>query len=186
MFVEAITNLSFYCCHFEWTKIWHAEVSWPLSELIRFWSLFVDFPHFGIILTQWSRPKRHLPYIFLIMQGRGGLKIGMLMYPDDLQSLSDSDDGLFHYAWEEWFKIWLADVFWLLLFCWFSPDTLQNHDKSTACTYFLLTSKYDNVHLHRQLGKPLVMNGIWCHKTLFFVIEAARNVPSKITVNNPI
>ena len=30
----------------EWAEIWHADVSWPRSELIRFWSSSVDFPHF--------------------------------------------------------------------------------------------------------------------------------------------
>ena len=35
----------------EWPDIWHAEVSWPPSELIRFWSRCVDFTHFGATLT---------------------------------------------------------------------------------------------------------------------------------------
>ena len=28
----------------EWHEIWQADVSWPPSELIRFWSWCVDFP----------------------------------------------------------------------------------------------------------------------------------------------
>ena len=51
MFVVATANLSFCCSHFEWHEIQHADVTWPPSELIRFWSSSVDFPHFGGILT---------------------------------------------------------------------------------------------------------------------------------------
>ena len=28
----------------EWPELWHADVSWPPSELIKFWSRSVDFP----------------------------------------------------------------------------------------------------------------------------------------------
>ena len=35
----------------EWPEIWYADVSCPPSELIRFLSWSVDFPHYGIILT---------------------------------------------------------------------------------------------------------------------------------------
>ena len=31
----------------EWPQIWHADVSWPTSDLISFWSQFVEFPNFG-------------------------------------------------------------------------------------------------------------------------------------------
>ena len=33
----------------EWAQILHADVSWPLSELISLWLRFVDFSNFGII-----------------------------------------------------------------------------------------------------------------------------------------
>ena len=46
-----IKLIPLYCSHFEWPEILHAGVSWPLWELIRFWSSSVDFPHFGGILT---------------------------------------------------------------------------------------------------------------------------------------
>ena len=32
----------------------HADVSWPLSELIRLWLQFVDFSNFDAILTKWT------------------------------------------------------------------------------------------------------------------------------------
>ena len=35
----------------EWPEIWYADVSWPLSELIRLWLQFVDFSNFDAILT---------------------------------------------------------------------------------------------------------------------------------------
>ena len=36
----------------EWPRISHVDVFWPPSELIVFWSWSVDFPHFGVILTE--------------------------------------------------------------------------------------------------------------------------------------
>ena len=38
----------------EYPQISHADVSWPPSELIRFWSCSLDFPHYGTPLTQWN------------------------------------------------------------------------------------------------------------------------------------
>ena len=38
-------------CMGEWSEILHADVSWPLSELISLWSQSVDFSNFGAILT---------------------------------------------------------------------------------------------------------------------------------------
>ena len=35
----------------ELPAIWHADVSWPRSGLVRFWSWYVDFPPFGATLT---------------------------------------------------------------------------------------------------------------------------------------
>ena len=35
----------------EMPEILHADVSWPLSELIRLWLQFVDFSNFDAILT---------------------------------------------------------------------------------------------------------------------------------------
>ena len=39
------------CSHFQWSETWHADLPWPTSELSRFWSQSVDFPHFGNILV---------------------------------------------------------------------------------------------------------------------------------------
>ena len=33
----------------EWPEIWHADVSWPPSGLIRFWSRSIEFTRFGAI-----------------------------------------------------------------------------------------------------------------------------------------
>ena len=41
-----IKLVPFYCRHFEWPEIRHADVSWPPWELIRYWSSSVDFPNF--------------------------------------------------------------------------------------------------------------------------------------------
>ena len=35
----------------DWPEIWHADVSWPPSELISLWPWSVNFSNFGTILT---------------------------------------------------------------------------------------------------------------------------------------
>ena len=35
----------------EWPQIWHADVSWPSTELINLWPRSIDFSNFGAILT---------------------------------------------------------------------------------------------------------------------------------------
>ena len=35
----------------EWPEILHADVAWPLTELIRLWLQFADFLNFDAILT---------------------------------------------------------------------------------------------------------------------------------------
>ena len=35
----------------KWPEILHADVSWPLSELIRLWLQSVDYSNFDAILT---------------------------------------------------------------------------------------------------------------------------------------
>ena len=79
--VVATTTLSCYCSHFEWPEIWYAGVSWPPSELIRFWSRSGDFPYFGVILTWWNRSNLGFLAIFFRMHERNGLKFDMVMYP---------------------------------------------------------------------------------------------------------
>ena len=63
----------------------YAGVSWPPSELIKFWSWSVDFPPFGIILTQCEGLNLGFLGISVRMHGVNGLKFYMLMYPDHLQ-----------------------------------------------------------------------------------------------------
>ena len=38
----------------KWPGILHADVSWAYTELSRLWSQFIDFSHFGSILTSWN------------------------------------------------------------------------------------------------------------------------------------
>ena len=96
------------------------------SELIRFWSSSVDFPHFGIILTQWNRPNLQLPDIFWRTQGRNGLNFGMQILAmvcwfssfwhhfDLVKQVKFGVSGDFlQNAWEEWLEFWYADVSWL-------------------------------------------------------------------------
>ena len=96
------------------------------SGLIKFGSSSVDFPHFGIILTQWNRAN--LPFRTLSGEPNGGMNFSMLMYSDHLQNLLNFGHGLLNFlfwhhfdlvkqvkfgvsgnflqnAWEEWLAI---------------------------------------------------------------------------------
>ena len=64
---------------------WASDVSWSLSEMIRFWTQSVDFHHFGTTSTSWDWPNWGFPCILWRSHGRNGLKFGMLMYRDHLQ-----------------------------------------------------------------------------------------------------
>ena len=44
----------------EWPKILHADLSWPLSELIIFLSCSVDFPHYGHWCPFWLSETGHI------------------------------------------------------------------------------------------------------------------------------
>ena len=70
----------------EWPLIWHADVSWPLSELISLWSQSVDFVNFGAILTQWNGSNLGFPGISRRTHGGNGLKFCTLLYLDHLQN----------------------------------------------------------------------------------------------------
>ena len=50
LFVRPSVRRGFRTCS-QWPKVWHADVSWPLSELIRFWSRSVDLSNFDAIFT---------------------------------------------------------------------------------------------------------------------------------------
>ena len=64
-------------------EIWHADVSWLPSKLVRFCSL-PDFPHIGTDLTYWDRPD--LGFLCILMRMHRVLKFGMPMYPDHLHN----------------------------------------------------------------------------------------------------
>ena len=64
----------------EWHGIMHT-LSWPPSEIIKFWSRSVDFPHFSDTLTYWNRSNLEFPGILGVTHGRNGQK-----YPAHLPS----------------------------------------------------------------------------------------------------
>ena len=78
-----IPRLGFSGSHLEWSEIWHADLSWPPWELIRFWSSSVDFPHFA---------GRHFD---LVKQAK------FAIFGHFLDNIS-----------EEWPLIWHVGVFW--------------------------------------------------------------------------
>ena len=77
----------------EWPEPWHADVSWPPSELMKFWSWSVDFPfwhHFDLV----KQANLGCLTIFFRMHGRNGLQFDMLMYPDYLFNCLHLGHGL--------------------------------------------------------------------------------------------
>ena len=102
--IKLIPHLSLHCSYFEWPEMQHANVSWPSWELIRFWSLSVDFTHFGSILLK--QAKFAISGIFLRTQRRNGLKFGMLMYSDHLQNRLEFGHGLLIFL--IWVPFWLS------------------------------------------------------------------------------
>ena len=58
---------------FEWAEMRHADVSWPLRELIWFWSSSVDFPHFVSILTLMSETGQICNFWEFSWEHKGGM-----------------------------------------------------------------------------------------------------------------
>ena len=108
----------------EWPKILHADVSWPLSELIRLWSRFVDFPSFGTTLTV-KRVKfwvsRHFLDHFQNWQVYGyGLLIFLIL-------------ALF----------WLSEMCQIWCFWAFPRERMEGMALNFACCGILTTSRTD-------------------------------------------
>ena len=82
----------------EWHGIWHVDESCPLSELIRFWSRFVDSPYFGRNFNQWTQSDWAIPVIFRRTQIRNGMKLGMRIDYDHLQKCLNLSQGLLIFA----------------------------------------------------------------------------------------
>ena len=70
----------------KWPEILHADVSWPLTELISLWPQSVDFSNFGAILTWWNGSNLGFPGISWRTHRGNGLKFCMLMYLDHIQN----------------------------------------------------------------------------------------------------
>ena len=136
MFVVATTNLSFYCSHFEWPEIWHADVSWPLQNcfdlghhllisliLAPFWLCetgqicnFRTFPGerkggMTWTLTCWCILTTFWTYKILAMVC---LCSSFSHHFDLVKQVKCGVSGDFlQNAWEKWLDIWHADVSWL-------------------------------------------------------------------------
>ena len=72
-----------------WPEFWHADVSRPPSELMRFWSQSVDFPFLEPLLRSETGQIWGFCAFFLRTHGRNDLNFGMLMYPDHLPNWLD-------------------------------------------------------------------------------------------------
>ena len=80
--IKLFSHFSFYCSRFEWPEIWHADIPWPPSELIRFrWSSAFDF---AISVAFWLSETGHIC---------------------DFRAFSRERKS-------EWLEIWYVNVFW--------------------------------------------------------------------------
>ena len=89
----------------KWSESLHADVSWPLSELISLWCQSVDFSNFGTILTYWNGSNLGFPRICRRTHGGNRLKFFMVMYLNHFQNRLFYAPGL-------WIFLMLA-LFWL-------------------------------------------------------------------------
>ena len=83
-------------------KLLHADVSWPLTEMISLWPWSVDF---GTILTLWNGSNLGFPGISWRTHGENGLKFCTLMYLDHCQNWLVLGYGLLIFA--------ILALFWL-------------------------------------------------------------------------
>ena len=118
----------------EWPEILHADVSWPLSEIIRLWSRSVDFFSFWCPFDLRKGSNFGFPGNSRRTHGGNGLKFCMLMYTDHLQNWLDYGRGLdfLHVGatltyrnwsiWGFWAFSWecMGGVAWILA-CWCIP-----------------------------------------------------------------
>ena len=114
VFVVATTNLSFYCSHFEWPEIWHADVSWPLQN-------WVDFGH-------------HL-LIFLILASFWLSETGQIW--GFWRFSSECMGGM---AWNLTCRCILtafSTVYILVMVCWFSSFWLS--ETSQICSFWVFS-----------------------------------------------
>ena len=122
----------------------------------------VDFPNFGIILTQWNESKFWVCRYFL----DNGLKFGMLMYPDH-------------------FQIWLNFGHCLLTFLIMAQFWQRNGTNVVVMT-IILTIIGENSHKH-----CMMLYEVWnldhicdqngesqCQKEVGYISEALRAVLS--------
>ena len=66
--------------------VWHADISWPPSELIRLWVHSVDFPALALFWLSETGQSLGFRKFFFRSQRMNGLKFAMLMYPDHIEN----------------------------------------------------------------------------------------------------
>ena len=122
----------------EWSEILHADISWPLSELVRSWSRSVYFPHFGATLTQWNWSNLGFPGISCRTHGRKGLKFCTMM-------CLDHPDWLVYGHCLLIFQIlalfWLSNTGQIWGFWAFARERIEGIAWNFACWCILITFK---------------------------------------------
>ena len=119
----------------------HADVSWPPSELISSGSRSVHFCNFGTILTRWNGSNLGFPGISQRTHGGNGLTYGMLLYPDHLQNwLAYGDDLLIFLI---LVLFWLSETGQIWGFRVFSGKPIEEMAWNFACWCILTTFRTD-------------------------------------------
>ena len=127
----------------KWPEMLHADVSWPLSELISLWPLSVDFANFGTILTKWNGSNLGFPGISRRMHGGNGLKFCTLMYLDHLQNWPVYGHSLLIFLILALF--WLSETGLFLGFRAFPREPIEGMAWNVVCYCILTTFRTDQL-----------------------------------------
>ena len=131
----------------------NADVSWPPSELVTWWSRFVDFSYFGGSLTKWNGSKLWSPGFSWWRNWGNGLKFRMLIYLNHLQNWLDYGHSLLIFSFWRYFDLVKRVKF-----------GVSGHFGYALWNFLIMVPLLtETVHIHDALGRVLscFMSTFW-------------------------
>ena len=122
-------------------QIWHADVSWPSSELISLWPRSVDFSNFDAIFTEWKGSNLGFPGISWRLHEGNDLKFCTLMYLDHLQNWLVYGHGLLIFI--IMVQFWLSETGQIWSFRAFPGERMEEMASNFARWCVLTTFRTD-------------------------------------------